>query len=194
MQIIADNDFAMFVGTDNSITRLIYQNDVSWPDQLSNLANFSISLQGNETTFYLLGLGGGGDENVSGTVNNVDLTTIDVLMSSDVGPFLTGFEAQANGGTVADGTYNASLADVQAALPDLTWGSPTLANGDFVVSQSPTGRGFHFDPSTAHLFQFAASAVNVPNGAPEPSTWVLFLGGGVAIALGRFRRSSPPRA
>jgi hypothetical protein len=188
MQIIADNDFAVFAGTVNSVTSLIYQNDVGWEAQLAQLSSFTFSLDPGETTFYVLGLGGGGQENISGTINDVDLTTISVSMSSDIGPFLTGYEAQSqNGGTVSLGTFDASLAYLQAALPALTWGAPTLANGDVVVSQSPTGKGFHFDPSTAHLFEFSATDVNV---SPEPSTFLLFIGAAVAFALSRSRRNA----
>jgi hypothetical protein len=197
MQIIADNDFAVFSGTDTSVTSLLYQNNVAWPDQLTNLSSLTFDLAAGETTFYVLGLGGGGNENISGTINGVDLTTIPVLMSSDIGPFLTGFEAETNssgGGSVADGTFDASLVDVQAALTSLTWGAPTPTTGvDFVASQSPTGQGFHFDPNTAHLFQFSASDVNAESPTPEPSTLLMFIGAGVAFALGRCRRIAPRR-
>jgi hypothetical protein len=194
MQLVADNDFAMLVGTNTTITRLIYQNDVSWPAQLASLSSFTFNLQFGETTFYLLGLGGGGVENISGTVNGVDLTTINVLMSSDIGAYLTDFAAQSSGGTVENGTYNVSLLDVQAALSNLTWGSPTPTDPgvDGVAGQSPTGHGFHFDPSSAHLFQFSAADVNV-SAIPEPSTCWLLMGAGAAMALSRYRRSSPPR-
>jgi hypothetical protein len=188
IQIIVDNDFAVFTGTTTSVTSLIYQNDVAWPTQLANLSNLTFTLGPGETTFYVLGMGGGGQENLSGTVNGVDLTTISVSMSSDIGPFLTGFAT--GGASVSDGTFNASLSDVQAALPSLTWGPPTLANGDTVVAQSPTGQGFHFDANTAHLFEFGAADVNA-SPAPEPSTFMLFMGAGVAIAFGRSRRSLP---
>lgn len=61
IQIIADNDFAVFGGTSNSVNDLIYQNDVSWPDQLNDLSTITFNLQDGDTTFYLLGMGGGGD-------------------------------------------------------------------------------------------------------------------------------------
>ncbi len=205
MQIVADNDFAVFGGTATSINDLIYQNDFSWPDQLSNLSSFSFDLAAGDTTFYLLGLGGGGTENISGTVNDVDISSLytydpdtdsfvwSVSESSDLAPYLTGYLV--NGvadSSVADGTYDASLADVQIALPNLTWGDPTPTTGvDGVASQSPTGHGFHFDDSTAHLFRINASDLGVAiTPAPEPSTWALALVGGVL--LGRnfiFRRS-----
>jgi hypothetical protein len=187
MQIVADNDFAVFGGTSNSVTSLIYQNDFGWPDQLNNLSTLTFNLQPGETTFFLLGMGGGGNENISGTVNGVDLTTINVAMSSDLSGNLTGYDP----GTVADGSYDASLSDVQAIFPFLTFGGITPTTGDDTVAdQSPTGHGFHFDPNTAHLFSFDASDVGVAP-LPEPSTFDLLLAGaGVLIAARRFRRAS----
>ncbi len=191
MQIVADNDFAMFVGTNNDVTGLVYQNNVGWPDQLANLSQFSFNLQPGQTTFYLLGMGGGGAENISGTVNGVDLSKINVSMSSDIGPYLTGYEDQTVGGGVAAGTFNATLVDVQAAQQYLTWGSPTPTNpdADYVATQSPSGQGFHFDSDTAHLFKFSAADVDVVTPTPEPSTFLLSIGAALAFALSRLRTS-----
>jgi hypothetical protein len=192
MQIVADNDFAVFAGTSNSVTELLYQNNYSWPDQIANLSTLSFDLQNGETTFYLLGMGGGGEENISGTINGVDITTIsDILMSSDMGPDLTGYEAQSNGGTVADGTFDASLSDVQAALAFLTWGAPSINTSDAVIQlASPNGAGFDFPSQTAHLFSFSTADVGVTS-TPEPSaTGLLLVGAGLAIGATRFRRLS----
>jgi hypothetical protein len=188
VQIIADNDFALFGGTATSVNDLIYQNDVGWPDQLNNLSTITFDLPPGDTTFYLLGMGGGGEENISGTVNGVDITTIDVSMSSDLSPYLTGYDLSA----VAAGTYSADLFDVQTALPNLTWGSPTFNNSDYVITQSPTGQGFHFDDSTAELFEFNAVDVGVTP-TPEPSTGSLLAVAVAAIAASCRRRCSPPR-
>src|SRR4051794_33930856 len=84
IKIVADNDFALFAGTDTAVTRLIYQNDEAWPTQIAVASSLNFSLLPAETTFYLLGMGGGGEENISGTLNNVDITSISVLMSSDL--------------------------------------------------------------------------------------------------------------
>jgi hypothetical protein len=190
IQIIADNDFAVFGGTATSVKDLIYQNDYSWPDQLSNLSTISFDLQAGDTTFYLLGMGGGGDENISGTINGVDITTINVSMSSDLGPSMTDYEAQNNNGTVAEGTYDASLADVQTAFPNLTWTTNLVVTYGGVAAQSPNGRGFGFPSSTAHLFAFDATAVGVTP-TPEPSICLLLAVAGVMLAANRFRKSPP---
>ena len=191
MQIVADNDFAVFAGTSNGVTELLYQNNFSWPDQIANLSSLNFTLQSGETTFYLLAMGGGGEENVSGTVNDVDITTIsNVLMSSDISPSLTGYDL----GAVAAGTYDASLADVQAVFSSLTWGAPSISSSDTVIQlASPNGVGFHFNDSTAHLFSFGATDVGVTP-IPEPSTaYLLFASVGVVIAASRRRQHSPPR-
>jgi hypothetical protein len=196
MEIVADNDFAVFAGTSSGVTELLYQNDNSWPDQISNLSALNFNLQPGETTFYVLGMGGGGQENISGTVNGVDMATIsDVSMSSDIGPDLTDYEAQSNGGTVAAGTFDVSLTDVQAAFSSLTWGAPSINSSDAVIQMaSPNGVGFDFPSQTAHLFSFSAADVGVTS-TPEPSACcLLFAGAGMAIAASRRSRSSPPCA
>jgi hypothetical protein len=187
IQIVADNDFAVFAGTDDSVTSLIYQNNVSWPDQIAAASSQSFTLLPDQTTFYLLGMGGGGDENISGTVNGVDITSIPVMMSSDLSSQLTGYDLD----LVAAGTYSASLADVQAAFSGLTWGAPTLNTTDgVIVMAAPNGIGYHFDPGTAHLFEFSATDVS---GVPEPSGWWLAMTAGGVILLRRLRRTSSPR-
>jgi hypothetical protein len=186
MEIVADNDFAVFGGTKTSVTSLLYQNDAGWPDQIANLSSFSFSLQPGQTTFYLLGMGGGGNENISGTINGVDIATIPVQMSSALDDYLTDWATSS--GAVADGSYNASLTDVQAAFPHLTWGDPTpTTEADDVSLMSPTGHGFHFDPNTAHLFAFGAEDVGVST-APEPANALLVIAGSIAVAAGSFRR------
>jgi hypothetical protein len=193
MQIVADNDFAVFAGTSSGVTEILYQNDYSWPDQIDNLSTLSFDLQNGETTFYVLGMGGGGEENISGTVNGVDITTIgDVAMSSDLGPYLTDFETQSDGGTVADGTFDASLTDVQAAFSSLTWSAPSPNSSDAVIQlASPNGVGFDFPSQTADLFSFSTADVGVTS-TPEPSaSGLLLVGAGMALVALRFRQSPP---
>ena len=175
MQLVADNDFAVFGGTATSVTSLLYQNDKTWPTQISTLFSHTFDLGSGQTTFYILGMGGGGYENISGTVNGVDLPNIaGVLMSSDIAGSLTDYFDSKSGTapSVADGTYNASLADVQTVFSTLTWGDTVATTGaDAVVelaAASPSLSGFHFDDLTAHLFKFSATSAGVPNG-PEIS-------------------------
>jgi len=193
MQIIADNDFAVLAGTDSGITSLLYQNDSYWGDQLGNLSTLTFSLQPGETTFYLLGMGGGGvEENISGTINDIDITTIPVSMSSDIGTYLTNYESENDGGAVGDGSFNVNLSDVQDAFSSLTWGDPTYDNSQTVITSSPTGQGYTFPSNTAHLFKISSSDVNVTP-TPEPSTAAL-LGLGGLLMLGILRRRKAAHA
>lgn len=188
MAIVTDNDFAVFAGTVNSITRLVYQNNVVWNDQIADLSSFSFDLQAGETNFYLLAMGGGGEENVSGEINGVNLTSISVLQSSNIAAYLTDYNAS----SVTDGSYTVQLLDVQLALASLGlwWGDPTLTDSQTVVSLSGFGLGYSFDDSNAVIFTFPAESVNVDT-VPEPSAvGLLALGAGGMAWAARRRRSN----
>jgi hypothetical protein len=189
MQLVADNDFAVFGGTATGINDLLYQNNDTWSQQIPDLSTLNFTLSAGDTMFYVLGMGGGGQENISGTVNGVDITTIDVSMSSDLSPYLTDYQNQvslSDGGSPAAGTYNASLLDVQTAFPNLTWGSPTISYSDAVIQlASPNGAGFDFASDTAPLFSFSAADVGVQP-TPEPS--LIMLAGLSGLSLLFFRR------
>jgi len=168
IKMVADNDFAIFGGTATGVNDLLYQNNVIWPAQIAGLSSLTFSLPAGDTKFYVLGMGGGGNENISGTVNGVDMTSVSVLMSSDIQSFLTGY----NSSDVSNGPYNAVLADVQKEFSLLTWGAPVLNTTDEVImAAAPNGIGFHFNAGTAHLFSFSASDVGVGGGTvPEPAS------------------------
>ena len=184
LQIVCDNDFAVFAGTVSSISRLIYQNGANWDSQIASAASFNLSLANDEDTIYLLAMGGGGgQENISGKINDVNLTSLtSIMQSNEVHPFLSGYDLN----DVANGIYNAILVDVQNALTSLSWSTPTpLFNpsGEVaaVIEAAGFGSGFTFGDSTAVLYRFEASLV----GIPEPSTLSL-----LAVGLGvLFRRS-----
>ena len=173
IKMVADNDYAIFSGTSSSINSILYQNNVVWNDQLRAISTQSFSLANGDDTFYVLGMGGGGQENISGLVNGVNMTdpSVSVSMSSNINSFLTGYNATA----VTNGTYNVSLADVQTALANLTWGSPTVATNETVINASGFGSGFRFEDQQAHLFRFNAASVNVPTTpVSEPATFAIF--------------------
>ena len=184
IQIVTDNDFALLTGTATSITRLVYQSDVEWPTQISNASSFDLSLAAGENTIYILAMGGGGDENVSGRINGVDISTLSNLqMSTPVQGYLSGY----NPSDVAAGTYNASLPDLQNAMPNLTWFTPTPGSGA-VIEASGFALGYPFADSSAVLLRFGASDVGVPDGVPEPSALSL-LSVGLGVVLRRRRRT-----
>lgn len=184
IQIVTDNDFALLTGTATSITRLVYQSDVEWPTQISNASSFDLSLAAGENTIYILAMGGGGDENVSGRINGIDISTLSNLqMSTPVQGYLSGY----NPSDVAAGTYNASLPDLQNAMPNLTWFTPTPGSGG-VIEASGFALGYPFADSSAVLLRFGASDVGVPDGVPEPSALSLLAIGLGGLAILRRRR------
>ena len=183
MEILADNDFALFVGNSTSVDRLVYQNNVIWYSQAAALTSFSFSLNPGEDTFYLLGMGGGLQENISGLINGVDITSVGASQSSNLSSYLTGF----NSTDVTSGAYNASLANVQTALPNLTWGSPNYNTTDTVIGYSPNHEGYDFPSDTAVLFKFGAATVNIAP-TPEPASLALSLLGSAGLILFRRRK------
>jgi len=184
IQIVADNDFALLTGTPTTVNRLVYQNNVVWNQQITNASSFELSLQGAENTIYILAMGGGGQENVSGKINNVDIATLsNISVSSNVRSYLGGY----NNTTVENGTYDAALLDVQTALPNLTWSAATTGTGT-VISLSGFPRGYPFADSTAVLYRFSSSDVGVSS-VPEPSALTLLaVGLGGIMALRRRRK------
>ncbi|WP_299075004.1 PEP-CTERM sorting domain-containing protein [uncultured Paraglaciecola sp.] len=186
ISMVVDNDFAVFSGNSTSINNLMYQNNEVWMDQIDNLSTLDFTLAAGDDRFYVLAMGGGGpEENISGLVNGVNITSLSVSMSSDLVQFLSGY----NLGGVAAGTYNASLADVQTAFSAATWGSPTLDSSQTVIVRSGFGSGFNFGTGTAHLFSFDAADVGVDvTDVPEPSTLAIFALGIIGLTTRRFKK------
>lgn len=182
IQIVTDNDFALLTGTTTSITRLVYQSDFEWPAQITNAASFDLSLEAGENTIYILAMGGGGEENVSGRINEVDISTLsNIMMSTPVQGYLSDY----NLNDVAAGTYSASLSDLQTAIadPGLTWFTPTPGSGGVILA-SGFELGYPFADGSAVLLRFGASEV----GVPEPSSLSL-LAIGLGVVLRRRRRT-----
>lgn len=189
IQIVVDNDFALLTGTSTTVERLVYQNNVVWNQQITNASSFSLSLAEGEDSIYILAMGGGGQENLSGKVNGVDISTLNTMSKSSplAGPspnpnYLSGYNKTA----VANGTYSVSLLDVQTALPNLTWSIPPKGTGT-VISLSGFTLGYPFADSTAVLYRFSSSEVGVTS-VPEPSALSLLVVGLGGLMASRRRK------
>lgn len=194
IQIVADNDFAVYAGDAATITRAIYHNETVWNSQLTAASTFSFDLVPGETTFYLLAMGGGGEENISGKINGVNIVKIfqddpaAVIQSNEIDAFLSSY----NLGTVSNGTYTPTLSSVQSALLNVTWGTPTVVNGATVINANPEAyingqpRGFNVPSGQAVFFRFDADSVGVPN-TPEPGVAILVCLAAVGAGIRRRR-------
>lgn len=191
MTVVGDNDFTVFSGTPTAVNTLLFQNGVVWNSQVAGISTIPFTLPSGDDTFYILGMGGGGQENLSGLLNGVDITALkvgpvwQVQMSSNLSGSLTNYSSSYF--QITNGSYSASLVDVQNAFSTLTWGDPNKTIGATVPSSwvhPETGAGFDFAQQTAHLFRFGAAEVGV---VPEPAS--VLVGGIGLLALLRRRRA-----
>ena len=189
--IISDNDYALFAGTGSNVTRIIQQNnDVFW-DQVAAAASYRMSLEDGETYVYLLGMGGGGAEDIGGTLNGVDITSIasganglQRAVSRPSGAeesgffvmhsFFTGWSDASYGNcggavTVCYGQYAVDLDEVRTALTGATWGTPPSVGG------GQAGNAFSYPDSSAVMFRIKASALGsgltIASGTSATVTW-----------------------
>jgi hypothetical protein len=192
MELVVDNDFAVFSGNSSGVSAILYQNDVVWNTQASALSTLTFSLQAGDDRLYVLAMDGGGITGIGGTINGVNIidSSIDVQQSSNIRSGLSGY---ANG-TVASGTYNVDLNDVQGlfSLPSFTFGAATLATpSDSLISpiRNIFGGGFVWGVNEAVLFSFGASDLNInpPLAVGAPASGLIALAGLSGMMLVRKR-------
>ncbi len=153
--LIADNDFAAWMGDDKNVTRLFWQNNVSWYDQVAAMSNQDVVPQIGETYIYVLAMGGDGytgnagqggndgQEDWAGAINGKSLLTYpgaqvaigrtvpdarDRLLDGYllINRYMANFESSA--GQIAWGTYSPTLAEVRAGLENAIWSPATETN------------------------------------------------------------------
>ena len=181
LKIIVDNDFVAFLGNDSNATRLFYQNDYVWMDQISNATTLDIYPQSGETYLYIAAMGGGGSETIGGNLNGIDIVSIPgAQVASGRSPIGTGvvsgiyvtlqsYVSGYNLTNVANGPQNVTLAQIQTALTGAIWSSATGGNttsgvccGGAATGAGLSGKGWLFPDSTMVVFRYPVSALSLP--------------------------------
>jgi hypothetical protein len=153
--LITDNDFAAWMGDDKNVTRLFWQNNVSWYDQVAAMSNQDVVPQIGETYIYVLAMGGdnytgiaggpgtGGQEDWAGAINGKSLltypgaqvaigrTTTDARdIKLDGYLLLNNYLANwsSSAGNISWGTYSPTLAEVRNGLENAIWSPATESN------------------------------------------------------------------
>ncbi len=181
LKVIVDNDYAAFFGNDSNVTRLFYQNDYVWMDQISNATTLDIYPQSGETYLYLAVMGGGGSETFGGNLNGIDVTSIaGAQVASNRSPIGTGvvngiyvtLQSYVSGYNLTDtanGPQNVTLAQLQTALTGAIWSSATGGNttggvccGSAATNAGLSGKGWLFPDSTMVVFRYPVTALSLP--------------------------------
>ena len=153
--LITDNDFAAWMGDDRNVTRLFWQNDVSWYAQVDAMSNQDVVPQIGETYIYVLAMGGngytgqaggpgvGGQEDWAGAINGKSLltytgaqvaigrTTTDARdIQLDGYLLLNNYLANwsSSTGYISGGTYSPTLSEVRSGLENAIWSPATESN------------------------------------------------------------------
>lgn len=190
LKLIADNDFAVFMGNDANVTRLFHQNNAPWQQQIESATALNIVPQAGESYLYVLAMGGSLDENWSGTINGKDVVSYpgaQVASGRNTGgttqnnylklnTFFSDWAANAGDGKAIElGTYNADLGSVETALTGAIWSSGTYGSASVARASSGvccslnvknnegfSGYGWIFPTESAVMFRYPLSAAELP--------------------------------
>lgn len=164
LKVLADNDFAVFMGNDQQITRRFYENDVSWPQQIQNIQTLNVFPNAGETFIYIMPMGGnspfhtqasgnlGGEEDWNGVLNNIPLLDYpggqvavgrsvadpkDVFHSGYLvlHKHITNYESSAS--AIAEGWFTVPEQDAITLSQNLIWSSAT--RNDHPLIPNPKG-------------------------------------------------------
>ncbi|MBU6183364.1 MAG: putative Ig domain-containing protein [Verrucomicrobia bacterium] len=167
LQIVADDDFALFAGNATEITRVVYQNEDGWDQQIINAASLSFNLLNDEDTYYLCAIDLGGPADISGKINGQNIADMvlsnpnRIVVSGDIKTYLSLYQTN---------NYSVSLQDAQNALSSISnhqWTSPLVKSNTTVLNQNPHaysqayGRrvGFDFPINGAVFFRVASADI-----------------------------------
>jgi hypothetical protein len=178
------------MGNESNVTRLFNQNNVDWTAQIANATSLDIYPQTGETYIYLAVMGGGGTEDWGGTLNGLDVVTIaGAQVASGRSPLgtatvsapylqLQSYISGYNLSSVASGTQNVTLANLQTALTGATWSSAVgtgagagnvplyKSSGVCCGSQATTaglsGKGWNFPSDSLVVFRYPLASLGLP--------------------------------
>ena len=163
IQIIVDNDFALFSGTSTGINTLLFQNNVIWGSQ--NLLHVIADAPASDNVYYLLAMDGGSEAEAFGKISSINLTTAPGVKVSNIPTTsLTGYDLS----TVTNGSYVALLADVHAAFPSLAFAAPSATSCGTVCNAFlglSNGKSFGFNEGSAVVYSIP---IPVPGPIPIP--------------------------
>ena len=170
IQVVADNDYALFAGNSSGLSRLIHQNGVESALQAGGASGSFVTLQDSESHIYLVAMGGGDSDGVQGLINGVDFTSLQSPLAQravtadgfyrNIAPYLTGYQSS----TVISGAFSPLLADVTSGLAGMVWGAPPNPENTWLQSV-PTAKIWSYPSGYAVVYRFQASALNL---TPKP--------------------------
>jgi len=191
LKLVVDNDYAVFMGDGTNVTRLFYQNNYAWMDQVGNATNVNITPLPGESYIYIAVMGGGGTEDFGGYLNGQDIVNVtgaqvasgrspsgSGVYSSPYEEF-QGFFSSYNIGDVANGVQNLDLATMQTALTGTSWSSavatgsgngsvPNYKTSGVCCSSSAataaglSGKGWDFPSNSLVVFRYPLTALALP--------------------------------
>jgi hypothetical protein len=190
VKLIVDNDYVAFYGNDPTVTRLLNQNNVDWTTQIANASAITISPNAGETYLYVGVMGGGGTEDFGGLLAGQDIIFIPgAQVASGRSPLgtatlstpyvrLESFVSGYSSASVAAGTQNVTLAQMQTALTGVTWSSavgttagagnvPNYKTSGVCCGASATGaglsgKGWNFPSDSLVVFRYPLTSLGVP--------------------------------
>ena len=183
LQLIVDNDYVVFMGDNTNVTRLFNQNNVDWMSQLASAASLDITPLSGETYIYVGAMGGGGGEDIGGSLNGNDIVFLtgaqvatgrSPLGTATLSGVYATFQSYVPGySTAASGTQDVTLAQMQSALTGATWSSAVssiTANSTTLnyktsgvcCGAGTTGKGWNFPSDSLVVFRYPISSLGLP--------------------------------
>jgi PEP-CTERM motif len=168
LSIVADNDFAIFAGNATTVTTLVHQNTGGLYSQtMTNGSSITYNFAVGEDRFYVVAMGGGLDDNISGEVN-LGAGTVNIASyfqsRADVTSFISGY----NPSNASNGSQNVLLTEMQTALSSaLTWSAT-------IVEAAPNGTNGFWPPKPPGYLSLVHDSWDGVAGGPNSGKALLY--------------------